>query len=166
MSIELFRRFGIFVVLVVAQVLIFNHINMFGVATPLLYVYFAVTFRRNTPKWEVLLWCFFMGLLIDIFSNTLGMASAALTLVGFLQTYLLELFVPHDSVEDLEASAETLGWGKFTIFSAVLVLVYCVVFFTLESFSFFDFLFWLQCVGGSTLLTLLLILTLETLRAR
>lgn len=44
------------------------------------------------------------------------------------------------------------------------MLVYCLVFFTLETFNFFNWLFWLECVGGSAVLTLVLIFTLERLR--
>lgn len=45
-----------------------------------------------------------------------------------------------------------------------MVLIFCIVFFTLEMFSFFNILFWLECVGGSTILTYLLILAIENVR--
>ena len=62
MTEDLLRRLAMFVVLCLAQVLIVNHIHLFGVAIPLLYIYFVITFRRGTPKWMILLWGFFMGL--------------------------------------------------------------------------------------------------------
>ena len=65
--IEFSRRLTFFLILLFVQVLILNHIHLFDVATPLLYVYFAMTFHRNYPKWQVLLWCFFMGMVVDIF---------------------------------------------------------------------------------------------------
>ena len=43
MAIELLNRLAMFVALFVAQVLILNHVHLFDVATPLLYVYFAIT---------------------------------------------------------------------------------------------------------------------------
>ena len=106
---RLLNRLIMFVVLLVVQVLVLNHVWLLNVATPLLYVYFAITFPRNTEKGEVLGWCFFLGLLIDIFSNTPGLAAGTLTLIGMTQTYLVELFVPRDSMENLEVSAATLG---------------------------------------------------------
>ena len=105
MKIELVNRLVMFVSLLVVQVLILNHVHLLGVGTPLLYVYFAITFRRNFPKWLVLVSCFMLGLLIDIFSNTPGLASSVMTLAGLAQCYLMNLIAPRDSAEDLEASS-------------------------------------------------------------
>jgi rod shape-determining protein MreD len=74
----------------------------------MLYIFFVITFHRNTPKWALLLWSFALGLAIDVFSNTPGLASGSMTLIGIIQPYLLELFVPRDSIDDLEISTTTL----------------------------------------------------------
>ncbi|MBQ6201576.1 MAG: rod shape-determining protein MreD [Prevotella sp.] len=163
---RLVNRLVMFVVLLVVQVLVLNHVWLLNVATPLLYVYFAITFPRNTEKGEVLGWCFLLGLLIDIFSNTPGLAAGTLTLIGMTQTYLVELFVPRDSVENLEVSAATLGWGKFSMLSGILTLIYCLLFFILEAFNFFDWQLWILRAVCSTVLTLLLMLAIESVRSR
>ena len=163
---RLVNRLVMFVVLLVVQVLVLNHVWLLNVATPLLYVYFAITFPRNTEKGEVLGWCFFLGLLIDIFSNTPGLAAGTLTLIGMTQTYLVEFFVPRDSVENLEVSAATLGWGKFSILSGILTLIYCLLFFILEAFNFFDWQLWILRAVCSAVLTLLLMLAIESVRSR
>ena len=163
---RLVNRLVMFVVLLVVQVLVLNHVWLLNVATPLLYVYFAITFPRNTEKGEVLGWCFFLGLLIDLFSNTPGLAAGTLTLIGMTQTYLVELFVPRDSVENLEVSAATLGWGKFSMLSGILTLIYCLLFFILEAFNFFDWQLWILRAVFSTVLTLLLMLAIESVRSR
>ena len=155
-----------FVALLLAQVLVLNHVWLMNVATPLLYVYFAITFPRNTEKGEVLVWCFILGLLVDIFSNTPGLAAGSLTLIGMIQTYLVELFVPRDSAENLEVSAATLGWGKFSMLSGILILIYCFLFFILEAFNFFDWQLWLLRAVCSAALTLGLMLAIESLRSK
>ena len=50
MSIDLVKRLGLFIVMCAVQILILNHIHLFDVATPFLFVYFAISFRRNAPK--------------------------------------------------------------------------------------------------------------------
>ena len=87
-----------------------------------------------------------------------------MTLIGALQPMLLELFLPRDADDHLKVSAETMSVGKFAHFSSILTLLFCIVFFALESFSFFDWLYWLQCVAGSTILTVIFIFTLECFR--
>jgi rod shape-determining protein MreD len=154
------------VALFVAQVLILNHVHLLGVGTPLLYVYFIITFRRNFPKWLVLVSSFLLGLLIDIFSNTPGLAASTMTLVALAQAYLIDLVAPRDSAEDLEASAKVLGASKFVTLSALLTLLYCLVFFALEAFNFFDVLLWLARSVVSFVLTMVLILAVESVRSR
>ena len=149
---------------VLAQALVFNRILIFGCATPLLYVYFVITFPRSYPQWGLLLWSFVMGLLIDMFANTPGIACASLTLIALLQPYMLKLFLPRDADEHIAASAKTLGWSQFASLASILTLIYCTVFYTIEAFTFFNWLQWLQSVGGSTVLTMLLILTFETVK--
>lgn len=166
MSVEFFKRLGWFVVLCLVQVLILNHIHLFDVAIPLLYVYFTITFQRGTPKWMILLWSFALGLAIDVFSNTPGLASGSLTLIAVIQPYLLELFVPRDSSENLEVSVSALGLSKFVIFTAVLLVVYSLVFFALEAFSFYNWQYWLSYAGASSLLTFVLIMAIESVRTK
>lgn len=150
--------------LCLAQALVLNRIQLFHCATPLLYVYFVLTFRRGYPKWAILLWSFVMGLTIDMFANTPGVATGSLTLIGALQPYVLELFLPHEADEHMPVKAAVMGWGNFVTYTFLLVLLFCLVFFSLETFSFFNWLHWLECIGGSTLLTIVLILTLENTR--
>ena len=166
MSVEFLKRLGWFAVLCVAQVLILNHIHLFDIAIPLLYVYFTITFRRGTPKWMILLWSFALGLAIDVFSNTPGLASGSMTLIAVIQPYLLELFVPRDSAENLETSLATLGVGKYLTFCAIILVVYCLVFFALEAFSFYNWLHWLACAGASSLLTFVLMMAIESVRRK
>lgn len=166
MSVDFFKRLGWFVVLCLVQVLILNHIHLFDVAIPLLYVYFTITFQRGTPKWMILLWSFALGLAIDVFSNTPGLASGSLTLIAVIQPYLLELFVPRDSSENLEVSVSALGLSKFVIFTAVLLVVYSLVFFALEAFSFYNWQYWLAYAGASSLLTFVLIMAIESVRTK
>lgn len=165
MTAEFFKRAMLFVVFCLVQALVLNQIHLLGYATPLLYVYFVILFRRNHAKWSILLWCFTLGLVLDTFTNTPGVAAGALTLLGVVQPYLLQPFVPRDSVDDLQPSMRTLGMSKFIAYSAACVVLYVVVFFTLEVFNFLNWQQWLFSVGGSAALTLVLILAIDYFRS-
>ena len=166
MNADLIRRISLFAVLCLAQVLVLNHIHLFGCATPLLYVYFIISFRRHYPRWGLLLWGFCMALLLDTFSNTPGVTTASLTLLSFVQPYLLASFIPHESAEDLQPSIATLGVAKYAWYSLFSILLFSVVFFSLEMFSFFDPLQWLLNVCGSALITFLLVFVIDNVRSR
>jgi rod shape-determining protein MreD len=164
MNIDLLRRLLLFFILLLAQALVLNHIHLFGWATPLLYIYFVGSFRRNYPKWALLLWSFVMGLSVDIFSNTPGVAATSMTLLGLLQPYILELFMQRESDEELKPSIRSLGLVRYIYFTTLLTLIYCLVFFTVETFTFFNWLQWALCTACSTLLTVVLIVVVDNLR--
>ena len=166
MKIEILRHLLAFIILCLVQVLVLSHVNLFGCATPLLYVYFVMMFRRGYPRWAVLLWSFFMGLCVDVFSNTPGVSASSATLLGLLQPYLLEMFVQRDSPDDMKPGMKSLGAAGYVYYTLVCVLVFNLFFFTVESFNFFNWLQWAKNIGGSTALTAVLILVIENVRRK
>ena len=165
MAIDFLKRLALFFGLCVAQVFVLNHIYLIDVATPLLYVYFGISFRRNFPKWQALVWSFMLGLVMDMFTNTPGLAAGTMTLIALLQSYLMELLAPRDSAEDLNASIAAMGIRKFATMCTILTSLYCLVFFVLEAFTFFDWLLWIERVVGSAVLTIVLILAIDSVRS-
>lgn len=161
MTIDSLKRLILFVVLCLIQALVLNRVHLFDYAIPLLYLHFVLLFPRNYPKWALLLWCFAMGLVNDTFANTAGVGCASMTLAAVLQPYWLELFVPRDAAEDFQPSLFSMGYGKFTVYASPLLLLYCLVFFALEAFNFFNWVQWIIGAFSSALLTLVLILTIE-----
>lgn len=153
-------------ILLLVQALVLNNVHLFGFATPLLYVYLVVNTGRSIPRWVSLIFAFLFGLCVDVFSNTPGVATCSLTLLAFVQPYLLSLFLPRDSADDFVPSIFTLGVAKYIYYSTILTLLYCIVFYTLEMFNFFNWVLWLECVGGSTIITLLLLIVIDNIRGK
>lgn len=166
MSADFFKRLGWFALFFLVQVLVLGRIHLFHYATPFLYVYFVAMFPRNHEKWAVLVWSFLLGLLIDIFSNTPGLAAASLTVIAAIQPYYMELYVPRDSADNLLPSIKTFGPLKYAYYIVPMVLLFCILFYSLEMFTFFNLMYWLLCVTGSSFITLVLIFTIEIGRGR
>ena len=163
---DILKRTLMLIVFCLVQVMVLNRIHVFNCATPLLYVYFAITFRRGFPRWIILLSCFFLGLLVDMFSSTPGLAAGTMTLLGFIQPFLVERIAPRDSAEDMDVSAKSLGFGGYAFLSGVLTAIYCLVFFTLEAFSFFEWYVWLERIFASAILTWVLMMAIESVRSK
>lgn len=166
MKIEAIRHLLTFIILCLVQVLVLNHINILGCATPLLYVYFIMLFRRGYPKWAVLTWSFAIGLCTDVFSNTPGVGAASSTLLGLLQPYLLSLFTQRDSPDDMKPTMKELGATRYVYYTVICVVIFNLAFFSIESFSFFNWRQWAMNIGGSSALTALLIIVIENVRKR
>lgn len=151
--------------LVLAHTLVFNHIHLMGYATPMPYVYALIILPHGTARWIYVVLGFCIGIVIDILSNTVGAAAAALTLVGLVTPLLLRTFTPDDKLEEeFTPSIKTMQWGVFLKLAVVVTLIHTLVFFLLETFSLFDALEILIKVGGSTALTVIFMMTFEKLR--
>lgn len=166
MNLNIIRNIVFFIILLLVQTLVLNHIHLFGCAMPLLSVYFLLPMQRGQARWATLLWGFALGVSVDTFSNTPGVGAASMTLAALLQPYLLELFVPRDSADDLRPSFHTLGVSKYVSYSVTIVFIYCLAFFSLETFNLYNWAQWLLCVIGSSVLTSILILVIENVRNR
>lgn len=151
------------IVLALLQALFFNNVRIMGVATPMIYVYFVLQLPRHFHKWQKLLLCFLLGTLVDMFSNTHGLAMTALTAVGFMQSYFLELFLGREDGPDFKPSIKTMGFWKFSFYAFCLILTYCTIFFMLDAFSLADWQYLAMTIGGSLLVTLLFILFIDAI---
>ena len=152
------------VIFTLVQVLILNHIHLFNVATPLVYVYFVLLFPRNHQRWLSIILSFFLGLILDSFSNTPGETAFALTLTAFVQPYVLDLYLDRDDSNDFTPSMANMGFVKYATYVLLLTFVFCFTLFSLEAFSFFNWLQWLLCILGSWIVTCIIIIAIDSVR--
>lgn len=164
MNIDFIHRIGLMVFFILVQVLILNHIHLFNVATPLVYVYFILLFPRNQQRWVSVLLAFFLGLILDSFSNTPGETAFALTLTAFLQPYFLGLYLERDNSDNFTPSMAKMGFMKYATYVLLLTFIFCFTLFTLEAFSFFNWAQWLLCILGSWGVTSLIIIAIDSVR--
>lgn len=158
------HRIGWFISLILLQVLLLNNIHIAGYATPFLYIYFILKFDSDTSRNELMLWAFFMGLFIDIFSNTPGMNAAASVFLAFIRPSLLRLFTPRDIIDGIEPSFKSMGVSSFLKYMVVSVFVQSAVLLTIEFFSFSNILLLLLRVFACTLLTVSCMIAVEGIR--
>ena len=149
---------------ILVQVLILNHIHLFNVATPLVYVYFILLFPRSQQRWVSILLAFFLGLILDSFSNTPGETAFALTLTAFLQPYFLSLYLERDNSDNFTPSMAKMGFMRYATYVLLLTFIFCFTLFTLEAFSFFNWAQWLLCILGSWGVTSLIIIAIDSVR--
>ena len=166
MTTDVLKYLGMALLLLFIQVLVLNNIRLYGYATPLMLVYIILLAPANAPRWALLVGGFAVGLVSDIFANTPGVCAASLTLIGFVQPLYLNLFLSRESDDDLVPSIESLGLMKFFSYSFALTLLFLITFYTIAEFSFFHWQQWLYLIGGSTLLTYLLIFVIEIVRSK
>ncbi len=161
-SIFFTRLFRLFILLLF-QVLVFNHIHLLGYITPLVMGYMVVRMHRGTSRIAILVWGFVTGFLFDIFSNTAGMAAASCTLIAMIQPVLLEMQVPRDSAENLIPSFSTLGFWNYVFFVFLLMAALHSCFYLLDAFTLADLTLTLTSILGGSVLSTFIIVCIELL---
>lgn len=166
MLINYLHKIGWFIGLVLLQVLILNNVHIAGYATPFLYIYLILKFESDTPRNALMLWAFFLGLAVDVFSDTPGMNAAATVLLAFLRPTFLRLFVPRDTLDTLVPAIRTMGILPFLKYLVVSVLIHHGLLLTFEFFSFAHIGTLLLRIAASTLLTVTCIMAVEGIRKK
>ena len=151
-------------VLVLLQVFFFNHIHLFGYATPFIYLYIVVKLSSDISRHALMLWAFLLGLLIDVFSDPPGMNAAAAVFLAFLRPTLLRLFVPRDTNETFTPSIHSMGFSSYVKYLSMCVLFHHLLLFTIAFFSLASPLELLLRIVSSALLTVVCLLAVEGLQ--
>ena len=125
-----------FVVLVLLQVLVINHIRLGGYVHPYIYLIFIMLLPFNIPKWQLLVLGFALGLTVDLFTGTPGLHAGATTLMAFCRPSIIKLVSGNQKFENImEPNLGQLGGLWFFRYSLCMVLIHHFTLFFLESFS-------------------------------
>ena len=157
----LLRVVAYIVVCVLLQVTVFNHIHLFNLMTPFLYLYAIVKIPAGFTRVQVIWMAFITGLLVDIFSGTLGIHAAASTLIGYYRNPLMHAFTDKEMLEDASPSYVTLGTGAFMKYIVCLTFLHHTALYAIESLSLFDPPYLLLRIASSTVLTTLCLFVIE-----
>lgn len=166
MLIENLKRLLQLLGLLLLQVLLMNHIHFDGFGSPLVYVALLLYFPLSSNKAGTLAWAFAMGLFVDMFSNTPGLSSASLTCAAMVQPIWLKTLAPKDALEDMTPNYRTMGKWNHLRYMSLLLLIHHVMYFMLESFSFYNISTLCTSIMSSFAMSWIVIAVLETIRGR
>lgn len=161
MKLSYLYEFIAFVLLVLFQVLLLNRISLFGVATPILYIYFLLKLPIGRNLFFVIISGFLLGLVVDIFLNTPGMNAAATTLMAAFRKPFLDMFFSREEYDEYVPGIHA-GTASFVKFAVFFVVLHHTLLFFIESFTFFNLPNTLLRIAASSVLTLGLIFTLDS----
>ena len=134
-----------FVLLVLVQVLVFNRLNFFGFINPMVYILFLYWYPIKENRILFITLCFFLGLTIDFFSDTMALHAASALTIAYLRPAIMRfVFGVNYEFQSFKLSNST-RVQQFT-FLALLILAHHTIFFALEIFSFSNLLLILKKV--------------------
>jgi len=159
-------RFGlIFILLVLAQVLLFNNIQFSGYVNPYVYIMFILLLPAEIPAALTLFLSFVIGMTIDFFSGSVGMHAFASTFAGFVRPFVLRSVSPrHGYTPGAQPSMSNYGFRWFLLYATIIVLVHHTALFFIEVFRLIDFFRTFLRVILSSVFSLTFIMIIEFYR--
>jgi len=144
-----------FVILILAQVLVFNHINFLGNINPYPYILFVLLFPINNNRTLFIFLSFMLGLFVDLFSDSGGVHAAACVTIAFLRPPVLK-FAFGVVYEHQTIKFNNTEFGNRIIYFSILILIHHLIMFLLEVFNISHILLVLQKTLFSSIFTILL----------
>ncbi len=155
-----------FVALVLFQVLALNNIQFLGYINPYIYILFIFSLPVKLPRWLTLILAFVLGLSIDIFSNTPGIHAFATVFIAFIRQFTIKLFTSIEEGNNPEPSFYTFGVGSYIKYVVVLVFIHHLTLYILEAFSFTNFSLTLFKAFLNSVITILIILAIQSFKRK
>ncbi|HQX03686.1 MAG TPA: rod shape-determining protein MreD, partial [Flavobacterium sp.] len=148
-----------FILLILAQVAIFNKINFLGFINPYPYILFIILYPVNGNKNGLLLASFLLGITMDMFSNSGGVHAAACVILAYLRPSFFKFSFGLSYEYQTVKINERLTPERFS-FILISVLTHHIILFLLEIFRFSFFWNILLRTVLSTIFTLALCILL------
>lgn len=166
---DLVRNIIRFCLFILVQVYVLNKIpHLHRFITPSVYFLFILWMPFSMPRILLLIIGFFTGLSLDYFTMTIGLHTAACTLVAYLRPFIINVLIPKDTSEFnyREPSPKAMGWAPYAVYALVLTFFHHGYLSFLEFLQFGGFFEFLFRVLAGTAVSLLLIFTIELLFPR
>lgn len=146
-----------FIILVLVQVSILNHINFLGDINPYLYVLFIVLFPLRNNRLAFISIAFFLGISVDMFSDTGGIHAGASVFLAYIRP-LITKFSFGTLNEFHSVKFNNIDFIKRITYIIIIVFFHHLMLFSLEYFSLTHIITILKHTLLSGLFTAILIL--------
>ena len=143
-----------FILLLLAQVLIFNRMDLFGFVNPFPYILFIILYPVNGNKTGLLLASFFLGLIMDMFWNSGGVHAAGCLVLAYFRPSIFKFSFGLSYEYQTVKLNDSLTPERFS-FILIAVIIHHFTLFILEIFKLSSILDILVRTVLSTLFTII-----------
>ncbi|HLP64045.1 rod shape-determining protein MreD [Flavobacterium sp.] len=144
-----------FVLLLAAQITIFNNMNLLGYVNPFPYILFIMLFPVNGNRYSLLLSSFLLGLTMDMFLNSGGVHATSCLILAYFRPYIFKFSFGLSYEYQTVKINDSLSPERFS-FILISVIIHHFSLFILEIFTFEYFFTIITRTILSTLFTLIL----------
>ncbi len=129
-----------FISLLFLQVFILNHLNIFGYINPMVYIAWVFLYPVRKTKGLFLVLSFLLGISIDFFSDSGGVNAFAITFIAYFRFPILMAVLRKSDLDYTQFKLKMLSVNRIILFISILTIIHHFIVFSLEYFSFGEFL--------------------------
>lgn len=152
------KQIGRYIIIMLLQVLLFDQLQLLGICHPYIYVLCLLMMPITLPHSVDMLIGAAVGIIMDIFCNSIGVHMAACILLMFVRPYLLGVIVNDKDRLNEQISLRAIGLEALVKYVVILVLVHHLVVFMLAAWSWSHIGFVLAETAVSGLITGLVVI--------
>ena len=162
MNSQILKMIGSFILLILAQVFLFNQINIFGSVNPMLYLLFLVMYPFDKNQTFYIFIGFILGFFIDFLSQTDGAHTIASLTVSYLRPIIMKYSYGLTSEKPKSLLTDPRKTNNF-FFLLVFISVHHLIYFAIAYFSADAFLLIIKNSLFTIIFSLILILLISSL---
>ena len=160
------KQIGRYIVVMILQVLLFDQLQLLGVCHPYIYILCLLMMPITLSHSADMIIGAVVGLIMDIFCNSLGVHTAACIFIMFIRPYLIGAIVNDKDRLNEQISLRALGMEALLRYVVILVVVHHLIVFLLAAWSWAHIGFVLAETIVSSLVTISVIIGYNALRYR
>lgn len=160
------KQIGRYVGVMLLQVLLFDQLQLWGACHPYIYILCLLMMPITLPHNVDMLIGALVGLVMDVFCNSLGVHTAACILVMFIRPYLIGALVNDKDRLNEQISLRSIGMEAILRYVVIMVIIHHLMVFALAAWSWSHIGFVLLETLVSSLVTILIIIGYNILKYR
>ena len=160
------KQIGRYVVVMLLQVLLFDQLQLLGVCHPYIYVLCLLMMPITLPHSADMIIGAVVGLIMDVFCNSLGVHTASCIFLMFIRPYVVGALVNDKDRLNEQISLRALGIEALFKYVVILVVVHHLMVFLLAAWSWSHIGFVLIETIVSSIITISIIMGYNALRYR
>lgn len=152
------------IVILLIQALVFKDLVLYGSIFCFFYILLFLILPIDTNPLLQMAIGFVAGLFLDSFYNTQGVHASASTFIMFLRPYWISILSPGSGYgATIKINIRTQGLKWFLTYTYPLILIHCLVLFSIEVFDFVNYNLTLKKAFYSSLFTLSVVVIVQYL---
>ena len=160
------KQLGRYVIVMLLQVLLFDQLQLWGVCHPYIYILCLLMLPITLPHSVDMVIGAIIGLIMDVFCNSLGVHTASCILIMFIRPYLIGAIVNDKDRLNEQISLRAIGMEAMIKYVVILVIIHHLVVFSLAAWSWHHIGFILLETLVSSIVTISIIIGYNALRYR